>query len=108
MPLKTRPLGSNCLIEVIKDYSEVSRMDENEDMSYGKLISFHVTDHHLTASSAIKFSVEDMKIRISELNNLVGKTVRWEQYAEGGQTFEEDGKTYALIPYWRLISVTEE
>lgn len=108
MPLKTRPLNNNCLIEVIKDYDGVSRMDENEDMSYGVLRATSNVGWHLTASSAIEFddmTVSDIKVW---LQSLIGKTVRWEQYAEGGQTFEEEGKTYALIPWWRLIGVTDE
>lgn len=119
--MKTTPLGNNCLIEVIRDNEAVSRMDDNEDMSYGKLIDFNIEAYHLTASAALQFDPETMAAKDLQLNKAIGKTVRWEQYAEGGQTFEEtvgftseDGeitkinKTFALIPWWRLISVTEE
>lgn len=105
--MKTQPLNNNCLVEVIKEYDGVSRADENEDKSYGKLISYSVMPHHVTASSFGKFSQEHMDYIISRLNDAKNKTVRWEQYAEGGQTFVEDGKTYALVPWWRLIGVSD-
>jgi len=105
--IKTRPLGNNCLIEVIKEYDGVSRADENEDKSTGILRDASVYKYHLTASSGLRFNDEDIMKLVAELDTLIGKEVRWEQYAEGGQTFIEDGKTYALVPWWRLISVTE-
>jgi len=107
MPLRTRPLGNNCLIEVIKEYDGVSRADENEDKSTGILRDVSVHKYHLTASASIRFDEEDLQIIANDLDDLIGKEVRWEQYAEGGQTFVEAGKTYALIPWWRLISVNE-
>lgn len=100
--MKTRPLGNNCLIEVIQDYEGVSRNDESESMKYGKLVAFSTSGYHLTASSAFKFD-EWTPANLGWLESLVGKIVRWEEFAEGGQTFKEDGKTYALIPWWRLI-----
>lgn len=108
MPLKTKPLGNNCLIEVLKDYEGVSRFDENESQSYGRLINANIQRYHVTASTAIRFDNDFMADVKNGLMAFKGKIVRWEQFAEGGQTFEEDGKTYALIPWWRLISVTEE
>jgi len=63
---------------------------------------------HLTASAAIAFDSQFMQEKTLLLKELTGQTVRWEQFAEGGQTFNEDGKTYALVPWWRLISITEE
>ena len=98
---------NNVLIEVQRDYDGVSRTDDTEVMKYGVLVSFAVSQYHITASSAIKFDDAWRDAWIGRMQALVGKTVRWEEYAEGGQTFEEDGKTYALIPWWRLIGVSE-
>lgn len=107
MTLKTRPLNNNVLLEVQREYEGVSRSDENESIKSGILVSSSNVGWHLTASSAAEFdgaTVSDIKVW---LRSLVGKTVRWEEFAEGGQTFQENGKTYALVPWWRLISVTE-
>lgn len=108
MPLRTQPLNNNVLVEVTKEYSGVSRSDENESMKSGKLVSVSIAQYHITASSGVKLAAEFMDHTFGHLHAMIGSTVRWEEFAEGGQTFEEDGKTYALIPWWRLISVTEE
>lgn len=105
--MKTKPLNNNALVEVQRDYDGVSRTDDNESMKYGMLVDFHITNMHLTASAALKFDSMDYKQQYDVLKELMGKIVRWEEFAEGGQTFEEDGKTYALIPWWRLIGYSE-
>lgn len=107
MPLKTKPLNNNVLIEVLRDDDGVSRTDDTESLKYGRLIDFSIANHHLTASAALEFSSIDKQVYMDHFSNAVGSIVRWEEFAEGGQTFEEDGKTYALIPFWRLISIEE-
>lgn len=104
---KTLPLVNNVLIEVQREDDNVSRAEQNESMKYGILRDYHVEPYHLTASAAIQFDNNYLAGLQSELRDLVGKVVRWEEFAEGGQTFEEDGKTYALIPFWRLIGYEE-
>lgn len=106
MPLKTHPLGNNVLIEVIREDDIVSRLDINESLQRGRVIEMSFSWFHITASSfgAIG-NAEGEKIKDKLRQGIV---VRWEQYAEGGQTFEEEGKTYALIPWWRIISYEEE
>lgn len=106
--MKTKPLNNNVLIEVTREFAGVSRTDENENMSYGILRDFSMGNYHLTASSGFRIDDKDLKILRKQLEAMIGHTVRWEEFAEGGQTFEEDGKTYALIPWWRLISITED
>lgn len=105
---KTLPLNNNVLIEVMREYEGVSRSDENETMKYGKLVDYSLSGYHLTASAALLIPPSHLTILKNQLDSMVGKTVRWEEFAEGGQTFVEDNKTYAIIPFWRLISVTEE
>lgn len=107
MPLKTKPLNNNALIEVQREYDGVSRADIDENLQYGLLLDYSLNQYHITASAAIGFDVTFLDDLDEHLKALIDKTVRWEQFAEGGQTFIEDGKTYALIPWWRLISVTE-
>jgi len=105
--MKTKALNNNVLVEVLRDDDGVSRTDENESLKYGRVVDFSVNGLHLTASAAMEFS-DDMYVAVVKLGEiLMGKIVRWEEFAEGGQTFEEDGKTYALIPWWRLISYEE-
>lgn len=106
MPL-TKPLNNNVLIEVIREYEGVSRSDENESLKYGKLIDYSLSGYHLTASAGLLIPAAHLTILGHQLDTMVGKTVRWEEFAEGGQTFIENNKTYALIPFWRLIGVTE-
>ncbi len=105
MPLKTKPFMNNVLIEVMRDDDGVSRADENESLKYGKVINVSISNYHLTASSFGEIN-SDYQLDIIKLLS-PGTIVRWEEFAEGGQTFEEDGKTYALVPWWRIISYEE-
>lgn len=105
--MKTLPLNNNVLIEVTREYEGVSRSDENEVLKSGVLIDYSLSGYHLTASAGLLIPPAHLTILEHQLNSMVGKTVRWEEFAEGGQTFVEEGKTFALIPFWRLISVTE-
>lgn len=102
--MKTRPLNNNVLIEVLRDDDGVARTDANESMKYGRLADYSISPYHLTASA---FGEIEEK-RADQLKDKIGCIVRWEEFAEGGQTFEEEGKTFALIPWWRLISYEEE
>lgn len=105
--MNTEPDMNNVLIEVLRDDDGVSRTDSNETMKYGRLIDARVDRYHITASAAIRFDDDYVQAKAQELADKVGKVVRWEEFAEGGQTFEEDGKTFALIPWWRLIGYEE-
>lgn len=104
--MNTKPFMNNCLIEVIREDDGVSRTDENETKNRGKLVDYRTMPVHLTASAGFDISEETRRIVHEVLN--AGMIVRWEEFAEGGQTFEENGKTYALIPWWRVISIEQE
>lgn len=106
--MKVNPLNNNVLVEVLRNDDGVSRADASESKQFGKVVSYSISAYHLTASSAHTFTGQELITNDQWLSGLVGKIVRWEEFAEGGQTFEEDGKTYALIPWWRLISYEEE
>ncbi len=108
--MQTKPLNNNVLIEVMTEHAGVSQASSDGSpvtMNFGKLIDFSVNRYHLTASAAIRFENVDIEASHDLLGTLIDKIVRWEEFAEGGQTFEEDGKTYALIPWWRLIGYKE-
>jgi hypothetical protein len=104
MPL-LEPTNNNVLIEVEKEYSDVSRPDENENLQTGKVVAISVSHYHLTASSFGQIESSHL-VKVKDQFK-PGTTVRWEQFAEGGQTFDEDGKVYAIVPWWRLISREE-
>lgn len=104
--MKTFPLNNNVLIEVMREDDGVSRTDDNESLKFGRIISVSVSQYHVTASSFGEFNSVFIKSVVEMLKS--GCIVRWEEFAEGGQTFEEDGKTYALVPFWRLISIEEK
>ena len=64
-----KPLNNNVLVEVITEYGDIIRNDENERMQRGRIIAVNVTDYHLTASSAIALSVQfQEEIRLLALN----------------------------------------
>lgn len=102
--MKTKPLNNNVLIEVIREDDGVSRTDTNESLKRGRIVSVAFSKYHLTASAFGEMDFDFAREKVLQ----PGVIVRWEEYAEGGQTFEEDGKTFALIPWWRLISYEEE
>jgi hypothetical protein len=108
--MKTKPLNNNVLIEVMTEHSGVSQASSDGSpvtMNFGKLIDFSIVKFHLTASASAYLEDDFLNNLRDELTKMKGGIVRWEEFAEGGQTFEEDGKTYALIPWWRLIGYKE-
>jgi hypothetical protein len=74
----------------------------------GILVDVSVSNYHLTASAAIRFDDALTREKHGFWTSKIGHKVVWEQLAEAGQTFERDGKTYALIPWWRILAVEEE
>lgn len=102
-----KPFNNNVLIEIIREDDGVARSFENESMRTGKLVDFSVSRFHLTASAGAELSEDFIKEISSKLTKAMGKDVRWEEFAEGGQTIERDNKTFALIPWWRLIGIEE-
>lgn len=106
--MKLIPLNNNLLIEVIREDDGVSRTDENENKQVGILRAVSVSEYHLTASAALMLDGSFRESLHDKLKSLVGSRVMWEQLAEAGQTFERDGKTYALVPWWRVLSYEDE
>lgn len=102
-----KPFMNNCLIEIIREDDGISRADENETKNKGTLLDFSIAPFHLTASSGYQITDNEFEKIGFRLTQSKGKMVRWEEFAEGGQTFEEDGKSYALIPWWRIIGIEE-
>lgn len=106
--MKSKPINNNVLVEITREYAGVSRPDGlDEPHNTGILLDFSINRYHLTASAALMFDEAFISQLTTTLEGLRGKTVRWEELAEAGQTFNEDGKEYAVIPWWRLISAEE-
>lgn len=105
--MKTKPFNNNVLVEIVRDDDGVSRTNEQETRNKGILIDHSVSCYSITASSAIVFTEEFVEAQKARLDKMIGKLVRWEEFAEGGQTFEEDGKSYALVAWWRILSTEE-
>lgn len=105
-----KPYTNNALIEVLKADDIVIREDDNELMKYGILRDARVDRFHLTASAAVDLGVEYQTTKAAELAGMIGDVVKWEEFAEGGQTFkdQDDNKVYALIPWWRIIGYKKE
>lgn len=104
--MATVPMNNNVLIEVVRDHEGVSRVIEDGSLQKGRLVDFAISVYHITASSGLELDSMWTDELGRSMQELIDKSaiVRWEQYAEGGQTFVDNGKTYALVPWWRLIS----
>lgn len=99
------PLGNNVLVEVLDDYAGVTRNNENESQKKGKVVDFNVERYHLTASAAVEFDDSFIVEKSAQLDELTksGAVVYWEEFANEGQSFEQDGKQYAYVAWWRLL-----
>lgn len=102
-----KPLNNNVLVEIIDEYDGIIRDAANEQVQKGVVVSFALSPMHLTASAAFDISGNNGAVNqaalIESLDELVGKTVYWEEYSDTGKKFEQDGKRYSLIPFYRLI-----
>ena len=102
-----KPLFNNVLIEVIDEYEGIVRDTSNENVQKGKVISYQIMVDHLTASTGHTMNPNDVKEYSDQLKALTGKIVYWQEYADSGSKFEQDGKRYVLVPFYRLIGFEE-
>lgn len=103
-----KPLNNHCLIEVI-DENEGLVGATNENVQKGTLLNVKFTPFHLTTSTGFEIgegSVTDIKDVFID-GKLIGKTVYWQEYADSGSKFTQDGKEYVLIPFYRIIGYEE-
>lgn len=106
--MNTRPTNNNALVEIIQEHAGVARAGSGENPNRGRLINVSVAVMHFTASAAIMLPATELKLTRDYWNSHKGKIVRWEEYADSGQKFTENGKEYALIPWWRITAVEED
>lgn len=100
-----KPLFNNCLIELVDDYAGVIRSDANERVQKGYLRDFQLIRDHLTASAG--HTVADFVDYGKQLTKHKDKLVYYQEYADSGTVFEQDGKKWALVPWYRLIGFEE-
>ena len=100
-----KPLFNKCLIEVLSGSEKVYVGDAEQNVQKGILIDFQLMGDHLTTSTG--YCMDDIEQYAEVLSGLVGKVVYWEQYADSGTLLEQDGKKYALVPFYRLIAGEE-
>ena len=100
-----KPLFNKCLIEVLSGSENVYVGDTEQNVQKGILINFQLMGDHLTTSTG--YSMGGIKQYADALNDLTGKVVYWEQYADSGSILEQEGKKYALVPFYRLIASEE-
>jgi co-chaperonin GroES (HSP10) len=102
-----KPLNNHLLIEVIDENGGMQLAGQGEvSQQKGIILSYDYTPVHVTASSFGNLS-EPGDAEAGWLIDSIGKKVMWAQYADSGQTFSQDNKTYALVPWWRVVAIEE-
>lgn len=96
-----KPLFNQCLIELVDDYAGVVRSTADERVQKGYLRDYQIIEQHLTTSTGHK--IDKLEVYYQELKALVGQLVYYQEYADSGAVFEQDGKKWALVPWYRLI-----
>lgn len=95
------PLNNNCLVEIIDENEGIIGSDKLQDMQKGILRSITLVPDHLTASAG--YAIDNIADYNTRFEKLIGKTVYWEEYSDTGKKFEQEGKKYSLIPFYRII-----
>ena len=97
------PLFNKCLIKIIDDYENIVRPDTEEHLQKGTLMDFHLVEDHLTASTGYK--IQNLEVYERILKDRIGKVVYYEKYADSGSVIEQEDGKYALVPFYRVITV---
>lgn len=98
------PLNNHCLIEVLDEYAGIVRDKQNENVQKGVLRDFKLVKDHLTTSTGYFMDPGEYH---TNFTGMLGKTVYWQEYADAGSKFTVDGKSYVLVPFYRLIGFEE-
>lgn len=102
-----KPLNNHCKIEIMDDYAGIVRDKADEQTHKGVLRDFALSSQHLTTSTGHAIDLSFIDVMEGELNSWLGKVVYYGEYADTGQVIKEDGKQYAIVPWYRLIGVEE-
>lgn len=102
------PFGNLALIEIIKEHATIVRNDSGEQAKQGVLRSYCLLADHLTESGGYRISEESMMDYMAKLDEMVGKTVNYQEHADSGRKIEIDGKQYVTVPWYRITGVWDD
>lgn len=110
---KTRPINDLVLVELDdKKYGNFTSSVPEDGKQIGTLREVSDKIHYLSSFSWVLEDSLRQQEKLEELRQYwvsqIGKKVRWEERADKGMTFEEDGKQYAAIKISKLIGTVEE
>lgn len=108
----TEPTNDLVLIELDdKRYGSFASSVQEEGCSTGTLLAVSERIFYLSSFSYVLEESFSHPEALEELRQYwaerVSKKVRWEERADKGMTFEEDGKKYACIKITKLIGEVE-
>lgn len=105
----TTPINDLVLVELEqRQYGQYSvPPDPDKSITTGKLLAVSDRIYFLSSFSYVLEDSFKHPEKLEELrqywNARVGQTIRWEERADKGMTFEENGKRYACIKITKLI-----
>lgn len=97
-----RPFGNYAKIEVTDEYKGLARNNASEIQHQGVLRDFALYEEHLTESGGHRMDKVTMDAYASVLQDLIGKTVMYQEHADSGRKFTEDGVDYVMVPWYRI------
>lgn len=100
------PFGNYAKIEVVDEFKGLVRNDPNEQKHMGILRDCTVSPFHLTESGG--FRIDDVAPIATDLTALIGKVVYYQEHADSGRKFTEDGVDYVMIPWYRIYGYEGE
>lgn len=104
----TVPKNDTVLVKLDnKKYGNFTSSVEQQGHEVGTLVAvsdkiFYLSSFSFVLEDSFKYPEKLEKIR-TYWKDRIGKRVRWEERADKGMTFEEDGKQYACIKITKLI-----
>ena len=110
--MATKPLNDHVLVELDnKKYGNFTSSEEEQGHTVGTLVA--VSDKIFTLSS-FSFVLEDSFKYPEKLEEIrqhwqskIGAKIRWEERADKGMTFDEDGRKFAMIKILKLTGEVE-
>lgn len=110
--MATKPLNDHVLVELDnKRYGNFTSSVNEEGHTIGTLIAVSDKIHYLSSFSFVLEDSFKYPEKLEEIRQYwkerIGKKVRFEERADKGMTFEEDGKKYATVRITKLTAEVE-